>query len=92
MVYCKNCIHYSICEYRTFLDKSIDCKNYLDKTEYTEAKHAEWVDKIEIFDNGYYSYPIRKDFICSLCGNTASKKELYCCHCGAKMNGGSLND
>lgn len=31
---CKECVHYSICEYSTIADKEIKCKDYIKKQDY----------------------------------------------------------
>ena len=31
---CKECIHYGICEYSTFVDREIECKDFIYNTDY----------------------------------------------------------
>ena len=43
---CKECVHYGICEYSSFSDKGIDCKDFICKADYVkvircrDCKHA----------------------------------------------------
>lgn len=36
-VFCKDCVHYGICEYSPFSDKKIECKDFICKVDYVEV-------------------------------------------------------
>lgn len=78
---CKECIHYSICEYSLISDKQNDCKDYIHKANYNEIKYAQWF-LIETNNE-------MDECSCSLCGQhlktAVGTRMKYCPNCGAKM-------
>ncbi len=85
---CKKCIHYSVCssfspEWFVYNHKE-NCKDFKDKSEYTEVRQGEWL-----------SNAVSDEYVCSECDGIApvdcEKEDFYesnyCPNCGAKMDG-----
>lgn len=61
-VFCKDCIHYSICDYSPFSDKKIECKDFICKTDYVKVVRCKdckwWIDKVCTYSGGVYGMTI----------------------------------
>ena len=90
---CKKCIHYSVCssfspEWFVYNHKET-CKDFKDKSEYTEVKQGEWIPTE--YDGYADGCPVWDLWECSECHEEHRGDEetltCYCPHCGAKMDG-----
>lgn len=96
---CKNCIHYSLCNYEEICHYDIDniknakdCSFFKDRSRFVELSHAEWVE-----DEDMYGDPIYR---CSNCnehfvleeGTPTDNCYSYCPNCGAKMDEQALKE
>lgn len=57
-VFCKNCIHYTICDYSTIADKEIKCKDFISKEDYVKIVRCKdckwWIDESCTYSGGAY--------------------------------------
>lgn len=96
---CKDCIHYSLCNYEEISHYDIDniknakdCSFFKDRSRFVELPHAEWVE-----DEDMYGDPI---YHCSNCnehfvleeGTPTDNCYSYCPNCGAKMDERALKE
>jgi hypothetical protein len=83
--FCKDCIHYKICEYSTIIDKPTTCKDFF-TADVAPVIHGEW-KVINTFNNG-----AAKELQCSVCECKAIFGKVtikFCPNCGARMDGGN---
>lgn len=64
--FCKNCIHYEVCDYSTVMDKVVDCKQFISKTIVSDTvnKFADYLKENSFLcdpDNGFSFYAIDID-------------------------------
>ena len=82
--FCKDCIHYKICEYSTIVDKPTTCKDFL-TADVAPVVHGEWIECGKD-DNDMTIVQ------CSICQIKRYGAPAYCSRCGARMDGGNKND
>lgn len=81
MASCKDCIHRELCNVHGYIDAD-ECGVFKNKADVVEVKHGTW----KLFDDGSGR--------CDQCGKIQrdvwdiENVQNYCCHCGAKMDGG----
>lgn len=51
-VFCKDCMHYGICEYSPFSDKKIECKDFICKADYVEVVKCKDCKHYKNWDDG----------------------------------------
>lgn len=96
---CKNCIHYSLCNYEEICHYDIDniknakdCSFFKDRSRFVELKHAEWDEHEDMYGDPVYC--------CSNCREKYFLEEwtpienryFYCPNCGAKMDEQALKE
>ncbi len=75
MATCKDCLHYKICEYVSFVGKT--CKDFKDRSNYVEVVHGHWIKEHLLGCEPYY--------LCSVCGKLHDQDYNFCNNCGADM-------
>ena len=62
---CKECIHYGICEYSTFVDKEIRCKDFIYNTDYIRKTLNYYLDANEVNEVVYIPKFVIEKIICN---------------------------
>ena len=87
MATCKDCLHYSVCDYVSILGKT--CKDFKDHTMYVEVVHGQWIYEEEPDENNNVEAHCSMCFAGDLHATALMNKVPYCWKCGAKMDGGN---
>lgn len=82
MATCEDCIHEKVCGYYAeFEDEADDCTHFINKADFVEVRHGEWID-LNI-----------TEWQCSECNYRVERwnNTPYCPKCGAKMDGKDID-
>ena len=52
---CKDCLHYGICEYRTIVDKEIECKDFIYNIKYDLKDDGVYMELFAVKDGIRYN-------------------------------------
>lgn len=56
--FCKDCLHQDICEYRSIIDKEVNCKNFLNNKFCEEVQDLTSIELLNYYRNLYHSEPL----------------------------------